>query len=157
MIKRLRVVLAAFALAVPWVVMPQAATAAGADTFVMTGSGTFSPGLGLTPQAQSLSFTGTATVVGTDGVAATYSCSITGGEFLGELAFGAGNASGGCAPPKWCRSWTYVRVGAKWVWVCTATVLNPSVGVMDCLFSPSDVNPTTNFTLVCAGKVGDAA
>jgi hypothetical protein len=148
---KVRALLVAIAVAVPAMVSAPPATAVDADTFVMQGSGTILPGLTLVPQQQNLSFSGTATVVGTGGVLSTYSCSFVGNDLAGSTAESVGTMSGGCGP-WWCDVWVYVRVGGFKKWICIRTG-NPQFGLqgMNCVWTPTDVNPTTRYSLVCHG------
>lgn len=122
----------------------QPASAAYVDIAVITGSGTISPGLSPTVQSQSISFSGTATVVGTDGLPGTYSCNFTGTGF-GNMLGGTGNVAGNCGPVNF-PACTFVFTG---VHVTVGCAVDIGVGAADCVFTPVDVNPTTRYNLVC--------
>jgi hypothetical protein len=129
------------------------ATAAAADTFVIQGSGTISPGLTTTPTNQSISFTGTATVVGTHGTPGTYSCSFSGTSSIPETtANGAGTVSGSCGPIAF-SSCTYVRAGVNVAVNCTE---GTRTATAKCVFNPGNTNPTTRYTLICTGTYTEA-
>ncbi len=145
---RLRSLLLVVATVLPFAATPVPSHAA--DAFTFSGNGTISPGLGVTPVPQSFSMTGTATAVGTDGVLTTSSCSFSGYDNAGSLAEGFGTMSGACGSWYWCRVGVYVRVGHHKVIICVEAV---SVGQMQCVFVPTDVNPTTKFSFTCAGTV----
>jgi hypothetical protein len=123
------------------------AVALGEDVGVVTGGGSISPGLGVTPANQTFHFSGTATVVGTDGVAASFSCSFDGSDSVGTAALGTGPFSGGCGPISFSNC-TFVRATVAVVVACNDGVVKVAAGA--CVFVPSDVNPTKNYTLVCA-------
>jgi hypothetical protein len=128
------------------VTLAQPAAAANVDVAVIQGSGTISPGLTEVVQAQSVNFTGTATVVGTDGVLATYDCSFAGSGF-GNAAGGVGNVSGACGPavfPSCTFAFTAVHV---------TVACAPTAAAADCVFTPNNVRPTTSYGLVCEGFV----
>jgi len=99
--------------------MPQA-EAANADAAVIQGSGTIAPGLAAKPVAQSINFGGTATVVGTHGIAASYSCAFSGSDLAGSLAEGAGTVGGGCGPINLSLC-AFVRVGGAVAVACAGT------------------------------------
>lgn len=142
---KLRSLFVGVALVMPGVVtMAQPAAAAYVDLAVIQGSGTISPGLTPAQQSQSISFNGTATVVGTDGVLAQYGCSFTGTGF-GNMAGGTGNVSGSCGPVAFPNC-TFVFTG---VHVTVACPVNVGIGGADCLFTPNNINPTTSYGLVC--------
>lgn len=129
------------------------AAAAGADLAVITGSGTISPGLNETPRPQSISFTGTATVVGTDGVLATFGCSFTGSDLAGSVAEGVGTVAGACGPIAF-PTCAFARVGVEVQVACASTT--PSVGAAVCIFTPNNTNPTTSYGLICEAQYAGA-
>jgi hypothetical protein len=129
------------------------AAAASADAAVIQGHGTISPGLTPVPTQQSISFTGTATVVGTDGVLATYPCSFTGTDLAGSLAAGVGTVKGNCGPLDFTTC-VFVRIGAEVQVICADTGV--SVGAAVCVFQPDQINPTTSYTLTCGAVAAEA-
>ena len=152
--KLVRSLSAGFALALPLAMTAASpASAAEACVFVITGSGTISPGLSAVPTPQSISFTGTMTCVGTSGVGTTYPCSFTGTDPVGSEAAGAGQVSGNCGPYGF-PSCQFVRVGVAVEVVCV-DVAGTRVATATCVFTPVDVNPTTKYNLVCAGEYVD--
>lgn len=152
MSKLVRSLYAGAALSMPLIfTVTTPAVAANVDTAVIQGSGTISPGLGLTPSPQSISFTGTATVVGTDGVLATYSCAFNGTDPAGSTAAGSGNVSGACGPLAFA-SCTFVRVGAHVDVVCTGGA-GTGGAYAKCVFRAHSVLPTTSYDLTCKAEV----
>lgn len=150
MIGRLRAAFAAFAVAMPLVMVAASpATAAGADVMEIQGSGVISPGLGRIPTAQSISFTGTATVVGTDGVLATYACTFS-GVLLANVVGGNGTISGYCGPMQFYPC-SVVWIGTTLTGVCAETSARVRWATFACVFTPTTFNPTTTWDLVCAG------
>jgi len=131
------------------------AVAANAAVAIIQGSGTISPGLGATPAFQSISFTGTATVVGTDGAPATYGCSFSGTDPQGSAAAGAGTVSGSCGPLVFA-SCTFVREGAHVDVVCTAGGGGTGGAQAKCVFQPHQALPTTSYDLKCQAFVAIA-
>ena len=151
---RFRSLCTAVAVAMPLVLVSgNPATAAGADAMVVTGSGTISPGLTLVPVSQSISFAGTATVAGTHGVLATYSCSFS-GTLIAGVAGGAGSISGSCGPISFDVCFAVAVIGS-WSIVCQDGTRRSAQG-WECEFSPSDTLPTTRYTLLCTGGHGSA-
>lgn len=135
---RLPSVLAALALvAVP-------ASPAAAQPFLMTGSGTISPGLTPIPAPQSVSFSGTATVP----AGGTYSCSF-GGTETGSVAVSVGNWGGGCGPFQ-CPDWIATRVGSWQELTCSVAQVGSLPLNLTCLWVPIDTNPVRHFSLICA-------
>lgn len=150
MIGRLRAAIAAFAVAMPLVMVAASpATAAGADVLAIQGSGTIFPGFGLIPGPQSISFTGTATVVGTDGILATYACSFS-GVLLANVVGGNGILSGSCGPVV-LHPCSVVWIGTTLTGMCAETSAQVRWATFACVFSPTTVNPTISYDLVCAG------
>jgi len=151
--KLVRSVFAGVALAMPLTLIAASpALAAGQDVGTISGDdGVISPGLGVVPEAQNFSFGGTATVVGTDGVLATYPCGFTGHDIAGSAAAGVGDFSGGCGPIQF-TSCNFVRAAVAVVAACVEATTAPSVkvGAGACVFTPTDTNPTTKFGLLCA-------
>jgi hypothetical protein len=118
------------------------ASAANADAAVIQGAGSISPGLGAAPQAQNINFGGTATVVGTHGVAATFGCSFSGSDLAGSLAEGAGTVGGGCGPINLSLC-AFVRVGGAVAVVC-AGIGTPKQGAGGVFaFTPDQTPPAT--------------
>jgi hypothetical protein len=149
--RRLSAVLLAAALALPWAT-PPAGAATGGDAFLLTGAGTFLPGLGAVPEHQTFSFNGIVTVYGSSGVGGTFSCSMSGDETLGGVEGGVGTATGGCAPQTWCRAWVHQRLVATWSWACAVTSPAVHVGFMQCVYTTAGT-PARSFTLTCTGAV----
>ena len=135
--------------AVPLVMLTSTpAGAAQANAMLVTGSGTISPGLTVIPTGQSLSFTGTATMVGTYGLAARYSCSWS-GSATGSLAAMTGTISGNCGPVTF-HVCVFVSLAPRVKIACPQS--SPSgFTAFDCTFTPVDVNPTTKYNLMCEG------
>ena len=145
------------ALAMPLVLLGTSpAAAVDANVAVISGSGIISPGLDIVPVQQSISFTGTATYVGTDGVLATAPCAFAGTDLRGSIAEGAGTVSGGCTPYNFSLC-AFVRVFGVVVVVCANASVPPlTLGAGVCVFTPDQVLPTTSYQLVCAAVVGEA-
>lgn len=124
------------------------------DVLVVEGSGTISPGVGLIPGPQSISFDGTATVVGTDGVLVTYDCSFSGTDPAGSTAAGSGTVSGSCGPISLSLC-IFVRVGSVVIVICAEVQVGVHVGtaVAECVFRPHDTLPTTSYDLICEATV----
>ncbi|HEX8004139.1 MAG TPA: hypothetical protein VF519_15735 [Mycobacteriales bacterium] len=147
---RLLVAGAAAALAFP--VAPPA-EALDANVYVITGSGTLSPGLTVVPTPQSISFTGTASYASTFPVGlGGYSCSFSGTDQIGSVLLGLGSLSGSCGPTSGVDM-VLVRVGPT-LSLTTAVIASASRGLhFDCVFQPTNVNPTTRFNLACVVAV----
>ena len=126
------------------------ASAANADAAVIQGAGTISPGLGAAPAPQSINFGGTATVVGTHGVAATFGCSFSGSDLAGSLGEGAGTVGGGCGPINLSLC-AFVRVGGAVAVVCAGvgTPKQAAGGVF--AFTPDQTPPATVTSYHLAG------
>ena len=122
------------------------------DVAVIQGSGTISPGLGATPSPQSISFDGTATVVGTDGVLTSWDCSFSGSDPAGSVAAGAGTVSGSCGPVAF-EICVFVREGAHVDVSCASTSSHTGGAQAKCAFRPHDTLPTTAYDLVCEAYV----
>ena len=158
MVSRFRSLCAAVAIAMPLVVVQTSpATAADADVLVVQGSGTISPGLELVvPGPQSVSFTGTATVVGTHGLLATYPCSFSGSFLAAILVTGTGTMSGQCGPIAFSAC-IVAWAGGEWMWHCTDIgIVSAETTTWDCVFTPTNSNPTTSYDLVCGGVYASA-
>lgn len=153
--KKTRSVFAATAFVLPLTVtmlQPAAATApAHADAAVIQGSGTISPALGLDIEEHSVSFSGTATSVGTDGILADYACSFSGTGF-GNILGGPGTVSGSCGPLEFALC-AFVLTGAVVDVVCTATV---GGGQGECVFRPHQIFPVESYDLTCEASVAVA-
>jgi hypothetical protein len=125
------------------------------DVVVIQGSGTISPGLGLLPEHQSISFTGTATGVGTDsvsdGIPFTYGCSFSGEDPAGSVAAGAGTVAGSCGPLAF-ELCVFGRAGGKVSVVCASTTDHKGGAEAECVFTPHGVLPTTSYDLICEAK-----
>jgi hypothetical protein len=80
------------------------------------GAGVINPGFTALPTASAVYFGGTATVIGTNGVAATFGCAWAGTE-IGDLAASVGVAGGGCGPIVFSTCVT-VRVATTWLMTC---------------------------------------
>ncbi|HEX8002036.1 MAG TPA: hypothetical protein VF519_05010 [Mycobacteriales bacterium] len=138
---------AAVAVAATTAVVPAAAPpahAAWADLLIVTGAGTISPGLTEVPRAQSISFSGAATAIGSDGIPATWACAWSATGLNDTVAAGFGSASGSCGPVsfsscQWTREGTDVQI------FC----VDPSGKALHgrFVFQPGNVNPITRFTL----------
>ena len=113
-----------------------------ANAAVITGSGTISPGLTEIPTAQSIAFTGSATVVGTEGVLATYPCSFSGSDLAGSVTEGAGTVAGSCGPLVY--DCVFVRIGVEVQVVC------PVAAAAVCVFTPTTTNPVRSYDLICS-------
>lgn len=136
--------------------LPASAQNAGAGAFL--GSGTISPGLGVTPQAVTFSLAGTLTGAGVlngGPVVVSDSCTFSGSGAADDLATGMGSVSGSCSGNETITSsLTYTRVGAVVAVSGTATVGTASGGTAAavCLFALTSlpgVSPAT-FQVVCA-------
>ena len=112
---RLAVVTAASAL-VACVVQAAPAAAANGDVMVVQGSGNLAPGVTATVTANAVNFAGTATVVGTNGIAVNYGCNWAGTE-IGNIAASEGVVAGGCGPITFSDCVT-VRVVSTWTMTC---------------------------------------
>ncbi|HEV2890440.1 MAG TPA: hypothetical protein VGX28_08690 [Frankiaceae bacterium] len=146
---RLRTFLAAFALPLA---TTTPATAASADAVTIQGSGAISPGRTLVAAPQWVGFTGTAFAVGTDGLPGTYACSFT-GVITESVLGGTGSMSGFCGPlPFW--SCAVVATTVTWTVACTDPSRN--LGALECLLTPTNVNPNTQYTVLCAGAAARA-
>lgn len=146
-----RSLVAAAALAMP-ALITSPAEAADAGVFIISGSGTISPGLTPVPDDQSINFSGTATVIGTQ--SGSYGCSFSGNDPAGSTAAGSGTVSGGCGPIS-NLTCTFVRVAGVVQVVCVDAA-GTRVAEATCVFTPTDVNPTTRYTLTCVGTYADA-
>ncbi|HEX8004140.1 MAG TPA: hypothetical protein VF519_15740 [Mycobacteriales bacterium] len=136
-------------LAMPFALLSASpAVAANVDVAAITGSGTLSPGLTEVVQNQSISFTGTATVVGTDGLPGSYPCSFSGTGF-GNMAGGTGTVSGSCGPLSF-PGCSLVFTGVHVIVVCPINGGTGGIGAGDCVFQPTNVRPTTRYNLACA-------
>ena len=124
------------------------------DALVIQGSGTISPGIGVEPDEQSISFTGTATVVGTDGVLTTETCSFSGTDPAATIPLGSGTVSGSCGPISLSLC-VFIRIGVIVQVVCAEVQVGVHVGTATatCVFRPHDSLPTTSFDLVCVAEV----
>ncbi|HEV2890433.1 MAG TPA: hypothetical protein VGX28_08655 [Frankiaceae bacterium] len=158
--KLVRSLFAGAAIAMPLTMIAASpAAAADADVFVITGSGTITPGLGLVPTpppggGQSISFTGTATTVGTHGTPGRYTCSFSGTDINGSAALGVGTVSGNCGPIAFATC-NFARVTGIVAVVC-ADPAGTRAAAAVCGFVPTDVEPTTRYTLACTGAYADA-
>lgn len=154
MVKLSRTVYGGLALAAPMLLTLSAPAAVAdplphADVSLITGSGTISPGLGVFPVPQSISFTGTATAVGTTGPGVTtLSCSFSGTDPAGSAAAGAGTVSGNCGHLNFSLC-VFVRQGPHVTVTCTSTGSHTGGAVAECVFEPHAVLPTTSYDLVC--------
>lgn len=133
------------------------ASAAGADIYVIGGSGTVTPGLTLTdPQLQSYELRGIVLKAGTDtppgGVRLI--CDFGGStSFAPEtLAEGVGEISGSCVPGR--ITCVYVRVVASMTLACAALDASPGVevftGEIALVFDANPPTPTTFFNFESA-------
>lgn len=154
--KKLRSMYAAAAVVLPLTLtMFQPATAATphADVAVIQGSGTIDPALGTAVEAHSVSFTGTATVVGTDGVLATYACSFN-GVGTGNILGGPGTVSGGCGPLV-LELCVFVLTGAVVHVACPkTTAAQVGIGQGECVFRPHQILPVESYDLTCEASLG---
>lgn len=153
--KLARAAFAGAAIAMPLVMVGTSpAAAANVDVAVITGSGTISPGLSVVPVPQSISFSGSATVVGTHGVLTTYGCSFSGSDINGSIAAGVGTVSGSCGPISF-DTCVFVRVLDVVQVVCAgASASGPTVkgASAECVFQPNNTLPTTSYTLTCKAE-----
>ena len=121
------------------------------DEVVVQGSGTITPGLGPLPEPQSIAFDGTATVIGTDGVLTTWSCSFSGESPGSSTTHGLGSVSGACGPIGLLCA--YVRIGAIVAVECVGTATHVGAAAGSCLFVPHTLLPTTSYSLVCGFRI----
>ncbi|HEX8004138.1 MAG TPA: hypothetical protein VF519_15730 [Mycobacteriales bacterium] len=135
-------------LALPLTMASPAASAPNADVFVLTGSGTFTPGFGLYSQPQSVAFTGTITSVGTRGILGTYSCGFS-GTVVGTIAVGTGTMYGSCGPLQLglCQV-AYVAGLIAFAGLCAST---GAPAAFTCVAQYANINPTTRYYLMCEG------
>lgn len=128
------------------------AVAAVAGGAVIQGSGGISPGLDIVPVEQSISFGGTATVVGVNGtspeVATTYGCSFSGTDLAGWVGSGVGTVSGACGPLAFDLC-AFVREAAHVDVVCANTSSGAGAAYAKCVFRPHQVLPVTSYDLTC--------
>jgi len=125
------------------------AVAAAGGAAVIQGSGGISPGLDIIPAEQSISFGGTATVVGIDGttpvVGGTYGCSFGGTDLLGWIGSGQGFVAGACGPLSF-DTCVFVREAAHVDVACAGTT---GAAAAKCVFRPHQVLPVTSYDLTC--------
>lgn len=126
---------------------PAAAATPHADVAVIQGSGGISPALGALVEEHSVSFGGTATAVGTDGILATYGCSFA-GVGTGNILGGAGTVSGGCGPLSLSLC-VFVLTGAVVDVVCPEASSYTGIGQGECVFRPHQVFPVESYDLTC--------
>lgn len=156
-IRQLAIVAAVFAPLMASMAPP--ANAASADTFVITGGGTISPGLTATGTPQAFNFSGDGTNVGTNGVAVGVHCDGTGNDAIGSIALGEGNETLTCTigVKVIVIVCVWVRVGPFHKKTCVLVRTNPLlIMVWDppCLFDPGQLTPpVTSYTLVCVAAV----
>lgn len=124
-----------------------AAHAAHADAVVLQGAGTYAPPLGVLSEAHALSFSGVATVTGTDGVAVTFDCQFYGTSFE-SLSGGEGAMAGSCGPLAF-PSCVYARAGVAGTITCAGVVEEM---VLSFFWRPVDVIPTSAYTLIGTGQ-----
>lgn len=110
-------------------------TAHAVPPYVVQGAGQISPGLGVTPQAQSFWFVGTATTV----PLANHPCSFSGTAIAGGGGSMTGTMSGWCGPTQYA-SCVFTLTLTSWTFACT----NGSVGTFS--VQSINVNPTTSFS-----------
>ena len=155
--KRLRhLTYAATALVAPLlltVTTPGTAGAAIAHGAVIQGSGGISPPLDLLPTEHSISFGGTATVVGIDGttpvVGGTYGCSF-GGTVTGNLSGAVGTFSGACGPLSFELCVLVLTTPSVRI-ACSRTSGGSGGGYFECVFRPHQVLPVDSYDLTCTG------
>lgn len=124
---------------------PAPAVAPHANVMLVNGAGTISPGLQALPLPQAIGFTGTAVVVGTDGILASYACAWDATGLNDNVASGFGTASGACGPIAFATCvWT--REGTD-VQIACVDAANGSALHGRFVFKPGDTFPTTTFTL----------
>lgn len=146
---RFRPLRAAVAAAMPLVLVSgDPATAAYADAMIVQGSGAISPGVSLIPTPQSISFGGTAVVVGTNGVLAVHSCSFS-GTLVATVLGGTGSISGSCGPIPF-DDCVVVAVVASWSIACQDAARAGAQG-LECVFRVHQVFPTTSYDITCTG------
>jgi len=142
----MRVLCAALAACASVSLLPVQQATASADTLVISGSGTVSPGLApVITRPQAITFTGTATVIGTDGILATYACQVTGTGLNDNMAAGVGYLSGSCGPISF-SSCTFVRDHADTNVQCLDAARGRTL-TGKFLFQPTDLNPVTRYQL----------
>ena len=121
------------------------------DTAVISGSGVASPGLGLIPAHQWITFSGVATIAGIDGVLTRWDCLFYGESPASSLAQGMGTVSGSCGPLLF-ELCIFVRVAAVVLVDCLElTIYDDHIGTAPgtCVFRPHDFLPTTLYDLIC--------
>lgn len=140
----------AAALALPLLLLPgRPAAAANADVFVLQGSGTVSPAQNIVPGPPPYyAFSGTVTVVGTDGILATYGCSFQGGAGVGNFFGGVWFLSGGCGPIQ-CATWVVSGGGTQWHIECAEPLV---VASMDCTIRYHQTLPVESYDVSCMGR-----
>lgn len=135
------------------VTTPAVVSAAAAHSAVIQGSGGISPGLDLNVWERSISFGGTATVVGINGtapdVARAYWCSFN-GSFTGNLSGGAGTFSGACGPVSFDLC-VFVYTTPSLRISCANNSNGTGGGWFECVLRPHQVLPVTSFDLTCKG------
>lgn len=143
---RARAIVAAVAAAVA-VSTAAPAHALTTRVYVFQGAGTISPGVGITPTAHSVTFSGYETELGTIPVLGLpFPCEFSGTE-IGDIAEAVGAISGSCGPATYTDV-IYVRTGVE---LTAVAVGSTSVAThFDCVFRPLDTLPTTLYTLFCA-------
>jgi hypothetical protein len=124
------------------------AHAATIDAVTITGSGGFAPGLGALPAAEAVWFAGSATVLGTSGVAVVFPCQWA-GTSVESIAGGVGAVAGNCGPVP-LRSCTYVRAGTQFDMTCVGPLL--SAAHFTGVFTPANLLPTTAYSLALTGE-----
>ena len=150
---RLAVVGAVAGIALMVGTVPAAAQAAGSGAF--DGTGTITPGLGVTGTAVTFSLTGTLTgaaVVNGNPVVINDTCTFSGGGANDSVAEGMGTVTGSCAGSLaiTLSSGNYVRVGTD----VTVTGSGSAGGVSGtvaakCVFRTTQAPPVTSFNVDC--------
>jgi hypothetical protein len=139
--------------------MPASALTNGGGAYA--GSGTASPGLSLTPTAQTTSGAGTlvgAAAVNGSAVAIADSCNYTGSTNLqSTLAESAGSLNASCTGSTSVTGLlTYTRIGAVVVLQGTVTVGGANaLGDGACAFVPTSAPTVTSYELACALVASD--
>lgn len=133
----------------------QPAQALQVDVAKVEGAGTINPGLDVLTTPQSISFTGSALVVGTDGVPVVYECAWAGTGLQDSLAAGSGTVAGACGPMAYANCiWT--REGTDVQLVCVAADRASTLHGRF-VFEPTTSLPITRYTLLGIAVVAGAA
>ena len=116
------------------------ASAASADTLMISGTGTITPGLTATGTPQTFNFSGSG----------TNQCAATGNDVIGSVAVGQGSITITCTirAEVVVAACVYVRVDPLVIVGCVDESVAVAIGV--CEFVPGQLTPpVTWFTLIC--------